>query len=307
MGHAARCPSTATKARAQFFLIFDRFPMKSFLKSVQTLKNQWFSSAPAVNPVCLPAGVAATDPVLTALLITVLQQHQKVAEEGEGYVRLSSGLCLSIQALEKKELGPERIKTVTRITVWHPELFPEGITEYQHALGKDESSALSEGMLNWINMDLVALEDAIAEYPQQCAVIELNTAAGDSAAARYRQIILGPVAHLATLPEKKKEAHPFCPCCLMTETMEAFHDVLQTERLLGIRLFVSRDQHGQLNADCRVNGEDFPAALPLLTAYAEKWPQRGLEFRKQYVIVRSAQNSIHQKSQSVQASEHPTQ
>ncbi|NDI86320.1 DUF6348 family protein [Undibacterium crateris] len=280
--------------------------MKSFLKSVQTLKNQWFSSSPVPVAASLPAGVTASDPVLTSLLIAVLNQHQRLAEEGPGFVRLPSGLCLSIQALEKKELGPERVKTATRITVWHTEFFPEGITEYQHALGKDESSALSEGIQNWINMDLVALEEAVVDYPQQCAVIELNTAAGESAAARYRQIILGPVAHLATLPEKKKEDHPFCPCCLMTETMEAFHDVLQTERLLGIRLFVSRDQHGQLNADCRVNGEDFPAALPLLTAYAEKWPQRGLEFRKQYVLVRSAQNSIHQKSQSVQASEDQT-
>ena len=29
------------------------------------------------------------------------------------------------------------------------------------------------------------------------------------------------------------------------------------------------------------------AALPLLRAYAASWPQAGLEFRKQYVVIRT--------------------
>jgi hypothetical protein len=121
-------------------------------------------------------------------------------------------------------------------------------------------------------------------------VVDASDVAG---LTRFRQVILGPVAHLATNPPpKKKEAHPFCPCCLFTESMEAFHAVLQTDQFLGVRLFASRDQLGVAAADCRVNGEDFAAALPALTAYVEKWPQRGLEFRKQYVVIRTVSRIV---------------
>jgi hypothetical protein len=44
-------------------------------------------------------------------------------------------------------------------------------------------------------------------------------------------------------------------------------------------------------ADCRVNGHDFAPALPLLRAYAARWPQAGLEFRKQYVVIRTGSPS----------------
>lgn len=36
-----------------------------------------------------------------------------------------------------------------------------------------------------------------------------------------------------------------------------------------------------------LDGEDFAPAVESLTAYASKWPERGLEFRKQYVVIRS--------------------
>ncbi|QJQ05827.1 hypothetical protein EJG51_008195 [Undibacterium piscinae] len=45
-----------------------------------------------------------------------------------------------------------------------------------------------------------------------------------------------------------------------------------------MRLFVSRDSLGKLAVDCRVNGENFAAVQDILTAYASRWPERGLEF-----------------------------
>jgi len=52
-----------------------------------------------------------------------------------------------------------------------------------------------------------------------------------------------------------------------------------------------RDQDGAAAADCRVNGEDWKEGERALRAYVEKWPQRGFEARKQYVILQNFKRS----------------
>lgn len=277
----------------------------SLLQSLKTLKNKFSSGSPAVASVTSPVQTPQmqSDPLLTEVLAASL------SEAGIAFERLASciqlpeglGLGLAVQPVTTNVIGEGRVRSCTRIHAWHPQYFPQGISEYQHALGADEAAAIAEGFAQWIKMDLVVLLDATRDVPRDCTVIEMNVAneakiaeaAEPVGLTRFRQVILGPVAHLATNPPpKKKEAHPFCPCCLFTESMEAFHAVLQTDQFLGVRLFASRDQLGAQAADCRVNGEDFAAALPALTAYVENWPQRGLEFRKQYVVIRTVSRIV---------------
>jgi len=270
----------------------------SLLQSLKTLKNKFSAGSPA--PVPATSQTAApqiqSDPLLTEVLAAALSATGITFERLSSHIQLAEGLALAVQPVTTNVIGEGRVRTCTRIHAWHLQYFPQGISEYQHALGADEAAAIAEGFAQWVKMDLVVLLDATREVPRDCTVIEMNVANGaetteaaeHAGLSRFRQVILGPVAHLATNPPpKKKEVHPFCPCCLFTESMDAFHDVLQTDQFLGVRLFASRDQLGVQAADCRVNGEDFPAALPALTAYVQKWPQRGLEFRKQYVVIRT--------------------
>ena len=277
----------------------------SLLQSLKTLKNKFSSGSPAVASVTSPVQTPQmqSDPLLMEVLAAALSDAGIAFERLASCIQLPEGLGLglAVQPVTTNVIGEGRVRSCTRIHAWHPQYFPQGISEYQHALGADEAAAIAEGFAQWIKMDLVVLLDATRDVPRDCTVIEMNVAgasdvvdASDVAGlTQFRQVILGPVAHLATNPPpKKKEAHPFCPCCLFTESMEAFHDVLQTDQFLGVRLFASRDQFGAQAADCRVNGEDFAAALPALTAYVEKWPQRGLEFRKQYVVIRTVSRIV---------------
>lgn len=270
----------------------------SLLQSLKTLKNKFSAGSPAPVPATSQTATPQiqSDPLLTEVLAAALSAAGITFERLSSHIQLAEELALAVQPVTTNVIGEGRVRTCTRIHAWHPQYFPQGISEYQHALGADEAAAIAEGFAQWVKMDLVVLLDATREVPRDCTVIEMNVANGAETTeaaelaglTRFRQVILGPVAHLATNPPpKKKEAHPFCPCCLFTESMDAFHDVLQTDQFLGVRLFASRDQLGVQAADCRVNGEDFPAALPALTAYVEKWPQRGLEFRKQYVVIRT--------------------
>ena len=52
------------------------------------------------------------------------------------------------------------------------------------------------------------------------------------------------------------EEHPFCPCCLLTRSFEAFRGFMEGDGFYCLRLFAARDTEGVPQADCRVNGED---------------------------------------------------
>ncbi|MFZ6682224.1 DUF6348 family protein [Undibacterium sp. Tian12W] len=261
-----------------------------------------FKSKFAASPVSPTSAVMAPvfanlniDAELTLALFEVLTAEAIKLKWQDNYLALEDGLLLAVERVETVTLAKDKFRTCTRIYASHAAYFPQGLSEYQHAMGATESEAILEGLRTWARMDLLVLQDATREQPLNCTVIEMNTSTEAAENSSFRQVILGPVAHLASLPApKKKEEHPFCPCCLFTESMPAFHDLLQTSDFIGIRLFASRDNEGKLAADCRVNGEDFVPAVEHLKQYAEKWPQRGLEFRKQYVVVRTSSHSVNQ-------------
>lgn len=74
-------------------------------------------------------------------------------------------------------------------------------------------------------------------------------------------------------------------------SINAFLDHLKSDEFFGIRLFAARYEDGAAEADCRVNGEDWPAGKEALIRYVNQWPQRGFEFRKQYVAIESTTKS----------------
>ena len=75
---------------------------------------------------------------------------------------------------------------------------------------------------------------------------------------------------------------PPCPLCL---SLTAFRDHLQANEFCGIRLFASRDANGEAVADCRINGVDWAPGQAELLKYVATWPDRGFEYRKQYVAI----------------------
>lgn len=206
---------------------------------------------------------------------------------------LDSGLRLSPHPVGAEPRDNGGWQTSTVIEARHPQLFAEGLFEYQHAAGDSQQEAALSGFENWVRVDLATLQAAIgADDAPGLQMLTLRYGAEETGTPLARAVVLGPLAHYRTEPADDATAcseddHGSCPCCLFTQSLDAFNDLLKTRQFLGIRLFASRDAHGQCEADCRVNGHDFPAALPLLRAYAARWPQAGLEFRKQYVVVRT--------------------
>lgn len=204
----------------------------------------------------------------------------------------NSGYMIQPQLVGLEPLQDGGARTVTTIQCNHPTLCPNGVFEYQHSAGDTVADSIAKGFDQWIQTDYVALLDALHPKPETCTMMEMSFPASDGKPARVRRAILGPVAHFmadakCASGNDDPEEHPFCPCCLLTNSFEAFRDLLEGDEFYGIRLFAARTTEGTPEADCRVNGDDFDEGMDALRKCATSWPVAGYEFRKQYVVLQS--------------------
>ena len=211
--------------------------------------------------------------------------------DGNTLTLTESGFAISpvLVSFKPTDDGGSQTTTVTRVR--HPTLIPDGLFEYQHSTGNSLADALAKGFDQWGQTDLAALLDALDEKPSRCTRMEMSMPATAERPERHRRIVLGPVSHLAIHappPEPAADGeHSFCPCCLLTKSFEAFQDQVRADGTFGIRLFAMRNADGTASADCRVNGAEYEPGKIALRQYVQSWPDRGVEFRKQYVVVRS--------------------
>lgn len=203
-----------------------------------------------------------------------------------------SGFMILPQLIEIHPLEEGAVRTVTTMQTNHPTLAPDGVFEYQHSTGSSIAESISKGFDQWLQTDFVPLRDALQPKPETCMMLEMAFPAQRGKPARVRRAILGPVAHFMQEPpsrpeESVSEEHPFCPCCLLTRSFEAFRELIEGDGFYGLRLFAARDAEGTPQADCRVNGEDWMKGAEALREYVKSWSDTGYEFRKQYVVLQS--------------------
>jgi hypothetical protein len=243
-----------------------------------------------------PAAEVASAPdaaaTLEGLFVEALREEGFMCREAADGIVMDNGLVFTLEYLESQPIGENALRTVSKVCCKHPVYFPEGLYEFQHASGGTEVEALLKGFRSWAQTDLATLVDSICDEGASSLVMEIPQDPD-----LQRKVFMGPYVHHVTVVPAAEECgdqrHEFCPCCLFTNSIEAFREHLADQAFFGIRLYACRDDDGMLAADCRVNGEDFPAGAELLKKYAATWPPRGLEFRKQYVVIRNAGKPAH--------------
>lgn len=223
--------------------------------------------------------------------LSALKQHDlTVHRDGDDLV-LPSGFRFEPRLinLEERDTGSFQSTTIVRFT--HPQLFPVPAFEYQHAVGDTLAESLASGFGQWTRMDVATLIDALSEKPR-CSTFMDMASSTDNGGEHKRRLVFGPTGHYAVQPDPAARdgndacEHPFCPCCLTTNSMTAYQDLLQDDKTYGLRLYAAR-MDGEVSADCRVNGNEFEPGKAALRQYATTWPERGVEFRKQFVVIRS--------------------
>ena len=200
------------------------------------------------------------------------------------WVELEGGYSLLPQVVGVTPLDNSGVNTATTIQLSHPDLIPRGVFEFQHSTGDNVRESFSQGFKSWAEVDLPVFLEAQQEKAKVCMYMEMKKGReSTSVLAADRRIVLGPTLHMAQKTNPIPGEHPFCPCCLFTSSFRAFDSLLKDREFHGIRLFVMRDADGHIQADCRVDGVDWPAGAEELLKYAKDWPDRGLEYRKQYI------------------------
>jgi hypothetical protein len=236
---------------------------------------------------------------LVQLAAAVLQQHSHATRSHHDWVEhRDSGFLIRPRMVGFQPLDGGGVRTATTIQTSHPALTSANVFEYQHSTGGSIEESVSKGFDHWLQLDFVVLLDALREKPANCMVLELSFPATEAAPARARRAVLGPVAQFRTSPPPapasqpaSAEEHPFCACCMFTNSFEPFRSIVQGEGFHGIRLYAARDENGIPQADCRVNGIDFELGAAALRKYVGTWPQIGFEFRKQYIVLQDVPKS----------------
>ena len=208
---------------------------------------------------------------------------------GKSWIQLDSGIILLPGIVSFKPLQQGGVQTLTTVEVSHPAGIPAGVFEFQHSTGNDTLQSLAKGFDHWMQLDLPVFLDALRTKPEKCTFMDFDFPAEGNTLARKRRVILGPASSFASRPaDDQKEEHPFCPCCLFTRSMEVMKPrISEDSRFYGIRMFAMRNEAGIPGADCRVNGLDWEPGKSALIEYVKSWPDRGMEFRKQYVAIQT--------------------
>jgi hypothetical protein len=232
------------------------------------------------------------------LAATVLEQRGHTVTNARTHlVHPDSGFTILPQLVEVRPLDDGGVQSVTTVQVNHPVLAPSGLFEYQHSTGDTLAHSISRGFDQWVQLDFFTLLDALLPLPKACMSMVLEFPARDGKPARARRAVFGPVGHLRAREPKSEvgagpDEHPFCPCCLLTRSFEAFRELLEGDDFVGLRLFAMRSPDGAPEADCRVNGEECEPGKAALREYVSTWPDAGVEFRKQYVVLQNHEGPL---------------
>ena len=198
-----------------------------------------------------------------------------------------SGVTIRPELLDSNPSG-KLVHSVSVVTTAHPQLIPRGVFEYQHGYSKTLVEALRDGFDQWVQFDFAVLLDALRDPLEYCQGMEITFPQTDGSNLR-RRAVLGPIGHAAPFRDHPPadEGHPFCSCCFLTNTFDAFRPLMESDAFYGIRFFAARGDDGAPSADCRVNGEDWEDGKRALLGYVDTWPETGFELRKQYVVMQT--------------------
>lgn len=226
---------------------------------------------------------------LVEILSGTLSQHELRHSIQDRWLVLDKGLMLHPQRVSFELLDDGRVHTVTTVSVCHPVHMPSGLFEYQHTTAETATDAVAKGFDSWVRLDLTTLREAVHDdCGERRLFVEFDVPGTVTAAPFKRRVIFGDTMHYVRNRDLRPEdEHPFCPCCLFTESSDAFKPLIESDEFVGLRLFASRSDPGDAQADCRANGVDWPDGAEALVRYAAGWRDRGLEFRKQYVVIRT--------------------
>jgi len=225
---------------------------------------------------------------LNILLADILRSKGIKSVLRNDWLILANKLMLRPEIVEVVSLKTGGFSTLTTLAVAHERLLPNSLFEYQQGVFKQLKATLGAGLAQWVTQDLPVFMEALSGDLKTCMAMDLEVYKNP---LFVRRALLGPINHRYSQNNPIKEEHPFCQCCLLSNTYKIFEPLLTQAKTIGLHMAVYRDTKGQVQAECRINGIDWPPGADALKLYGQTWPDRGEELRRQYVLFYTSQGS----------------
>jgi hypothetical protein len=173
------------------------------------------------------------------------------------------------------------------LSVWlevdFPDLFGERMTQRINQFAPTKAQALDQLAGQWLTEDFVALSDLIDGNLEGPHIFDIAAPPPQSELKRQGdwKVIMGPIWAYRSDGEQG-----CCPTCLMTGALTALDEELVQRSAFCVRVFANKGPDAHIEADCTLNGRDFPAGRAGVEMMAAKWElQPGdQEMRRQYMI-----------------------
>lgn len=219
-------------------------------------------------------------------------------EKGNKWIHVAENdyyLLPLLEWIDNNENG--EISVGATIQIQHKTIFPDGVFEYEYSMNfKEFRDAVNDAFYNWIRLDWQTLVDIAKPKKAKALKQTYELEMGDDKILK-RYVYYGPVAYYPNFDiEKMKEAglnvkqyiDRFHSNTMFTRAIEAFitHLKDENEKNYAIRMFALKAPNGDVEVDCRINGEEYPEANKFLESYAKTWKDCDIvKFKKQYVII----------------------
>jgi hypothetical protein len=230
--------------------------------------------------------------LIEMMVILFKKTGEKITKHDGWIEHIASGLQILPQFVDLETYPDGSVRTQSTIQLSHPDYFPEGIFEFQHSDGSTVVHSLFFGFAQWQQQCLNTILDSLRAEPEDCHAIRTMVPVRNGLPQHARKATFGHVLQLTaeqeTIVVANEQAdpdHSFCDCCLFTKNLKTFAPLFESNRYYCLLLYAARYPNGDIVADCRINGEDFPEGISTLIEYAATWPGQGFESRKQYVVL----------------------
>lgn len=167
-----------------------------------------------------------------------------------------------------------------------PGYFEQPLLERVNAFAASDAEALNQAIQQWLGEDFHAFRTLISGLEGPAVRANMRVAdSGKLARKGAWEAILGPL-WMANM----EGAQSCCQHCLFTALLPEIDKIQAVRQPFAVKIFAS-NQQGKAQADCRLNGGEFPDGAAAAAQAAAAWKvSDGLEMRRQFMLLVPVEN-----------------
>lgn len=220
--------------------------------------------------------------LLAVTQATIRQYYADIQVTPQEHQLLLNPCELRVEArILSRNVYPAAVVECQHFQVYHPQLFPGGLSDTLSGIGRNVAEAVENGARLWTDGALEVALQVVENRPDPA--LDFTVAGSGPGAGRWHQF-LGRVHVQGGWQSRLPDVHPGYFSQILLPTLRARPSLPPVSWL---KVYVARQPDRSLLLDCLLNNEPWPEARLLLEEAAQSWPGAG-EFmaQRQYLAFR---------------------